>query len=69
MLGPNPNSVSASHCQAGQGDKIYALKKMTVETTGGTKRNDKRGTKRTRRTRRTKKRHVRTNRKYQRRRR
>jgi surface protein len=69
MLGPNPNALAASHCQAGQGDKIYALKKMETETTGGTKRNDKRGTKRTRRTRRTKKRHVRTNRKYQRRRR
>lgn len=37
MLGPNPNSLAASHCQAGQGDKIYALKKMTVATTGGNK--------------------------------
>ena len=73
MLGPNPNAFAASHCQAGQGDKIYALKKMEIETTGGTKRSDKRIDKRsdkrrTKRTKRTKKRHVRTTRKYQRRR-
>jgi surface protein len=46
MLSPDPSSVSASHCQEGQGDKIYALKKMTMETSGGNKRRSKRRTKR-----------------------
>ena len=41
ILGPNPNALAASHCQAGQGDKIYALKKMLLETTGGKKRQTK----------------------------
>ena len=55
MLGPDPNAVAASHCQEGQGDKIYALKKMTMETSGGNKRRTKRISKR--RGKRTKKRY------------
>jgi hypothetical protein len=49
MLGPDPNAVGASHCQEGQGDKIYALKKMEMETSGGNKRRSKRNGKRTKR--------------------
>ena len=46
VLGPEPSAVGASHCQEGQGDKIYALKKMTIETSGGNRRRTKRSGKR-----------------------
>ncbi len=51
MLGPHANAVSASHCQEGQGDKIYSLKKMKVPsaTIGGTRKRRKIRTKRTKR--------------------
>jgi surface protein len=37
--GPNPNYVSASHCQEGQGENVYNLLNITnISTTGGRKR-------------------------------
>jgi hypothetical protein len=37
--GPNPNYVSASHCQEGQGENVYNLLNIVnVSTTGGRKR-------------------------------
>jgi surface protein len=48
MLGPHANAVGASHCQEGQGDHIYSLKKMKVPsaTIGGTRKRRKIRTKR-----------------------